>query len=175
MSKTAIIFSPEGGSVNQVAIKLGDAIGNDKVDIIPVREIEKEDINNHSQLIFIGSTVGADHWSNKTLVNEWPGLFSKIADISFEDKKVAIVGLGNSILYPSHFGDGMANLYEELSEKNASIYGFVDAADYTFEDSEALDDEGYFCGLALDEDNEEELTEGRIERWISMLKSDFEF
>jgi flavodoxin long chain len=175
MSKTAILYSPEGGNVNQVAIKLGKAIGNDKADLFPVAKVEKGDLNNYSQIIFVGSTVGADHWSNKSVINEWPGFFTEIADISFEDKKVAIVGLGNSVLYPSHFADGMAYLYEELSEKNASIYGFVDAADYTFEDSEALDDEGYFCGLALDEDNEEELTAERIEKWISGLKTDFEF
>lgn len=175
MNKTAIIYSPEGGSVNQVATKLEAAIGNDKVDLIPVAKVEKEGLNKYNQIIFVGSTVGADHWSNKTIVNEWPGFFLEISDIGFEDKKVAIVGLGNSVLYPSHFADGMAYLYEELSEKNANIFGFVDAADYTFEDSEALDDEGYFCGLALDEDNEEELTQGRIEKWISLLKPDFEF
>lgn len=175
MSKTAIIFSPKGGSVNRVAIKLGALIGNDKVDILHVLEADKVDINNYSQMILAGSTVGADHWSNETIVDEWQEFFTKIADLSFEDKKVAIVGLGNSVLYPEHFADGMAHLYKEVANKNAKIFGSVDAEDYTFEDSEALNDKGFFCGLALDEDNEEELTEERLEKWISRLRPDFKF
>ncbi|MBE0655426.1 MAG: hypothetical protein IH594_16615 [Bacteroidales bacterium] len=92
-----------------------------------------------------------------------------------EDKKAAIVGLGNSVLYPQHFADGMAHLYKNVKEKNAKISGFVSAEGYTFEDSEALNDEGFFCGLPLDEDNEEELTAERLEKWVSKLKPDFEF
>jgi flavodoxin I len=90
-------------------------------------------------------------------------------------KRVAIVGLGNSVLYPEHFADGMADLYERITKQNAKVLGFVDAKDYDFEDSEAVNDDGFFCGLAIDEDNEAELTTERIEKWILILKSDFEF
>ena len=175
MTKTAIFYSPEGGSVNRVSLKLGEMIGNEKVEIIPVSEAEIEDVRNHSQIILVGSTVGADHWSNEPVLNEWPEFFSMIDDISFMDKKVAIVGLGNSVLYPEHFADGIAHLYKEVAEKDAKICGFVDAKDYTFEDSEALNDDGLFCGLPLDEDNEDDLTTERIENWLSSLQPDFEF
>jgi flavodoxin len=65
MNKTAIVYSPEGGNVNSVTIKLGEVIGNDKVDIIPVKEVLKGDLNKFNQIIFVGSTVGADHWNNE--------------------------------------------------------------------------------------------------------------
>jgi flavodoxin I len=78
-------------------------------------------------------------------------------------------------LYPEHFADGMAHLYKELTERNAKVLGFVDAEGYTFEDSEALIDEGIFCGLPLDEDNEDDLTDERLEKWIAILKPDFGF
>ena len=109
MSKTAVLFSPEGGNVDRVAHMLGELIGNDKVDIIPVKKVVKEDVDKYDQIILAGSTVGADHWSNETIVDEWPEFFTKIKEIGFEKKKVAIVGLGNSFLYPSHFADGMAD------------------------------------------------------------------
>ncbi len=175
MSKTALFFSPEGGNVNRVTNKLGELIGNDKVDIIPVKEVEKGDLYKYDQIILVGSTVGADHWNNETIVDEWPAFFTKIKDLSFEKKKLAIVGLGNSVLYPEHFADGMAVLYERIIKQNAKIFGFVDAKDYDFTDSEAVNDDGFFCGLAIDEDNESELTTERLEKWISILKSDFEF
>ena len=175
MSKTALFYSPQGGNVNRVANKLGELIGNDKVDIIPVKEVEKGDLHKYNKIILVGSTVGADHWNNEIVVDEWPEFFTKIMDISFENKKVAIVGLGNSVLYPEHLADGMADLYEGISKQNAEILGFVDAKDYDFTDSEAVNDDGFFCGLAIDEDNEAELTTERLEKWIFILKSDFEF
>lgn len=175
MGKTAIFYSPQGGSVNRVAMKLGEMIGNDINVVIPVREAEKEDIEKYSQIIFVGSTVGADHWSNEILENEWEGFFKQMSESGFEGKKIAIVGLGNSVLYPEHFADGIAYLYKEITARNGKIYGFVDAEDYTFEDSEALNEEGFFCGLPLDEDNEDDLTPGRLEKWLSVLKPDFQF
>jgi len=175
MSKTVLFFSPEGGNVDRVANKLGELIGNDKVDIIPVKEVEKGDLYKYNKIILVGSTVGADHWNNEIVVNEWPKFFTKIKEISFEKKKVAIVGLGNSVLYPEHFADGMAVLYERIIQQYGEILGFVDAKDYDFTDSEAVNDEGFFCGLPIDEDNEAELTTERLEKWISILKSDFEF
>ena len=111
MRKTALFYSPEGGNVNSVTNKLGEMIGNDKVDIIPVKEVEKGDLNKYNKIILVGSTVGADHWNNEIIIDEWTEFFTKIEEISFEKKKGAIVGLGNSVLYPSHFADGMADLY----------------------------------------------------------------
>jgi flavodoxin I len=175
MSKTALIFSPVGGNVNSVTNKLGELIGNDKVDIIPVEEVEKEDIDKYDKLILLGSTVGADHWNNETVPDEWPGFFAKIQEISLENKKIAIVGLGNSFIYPSHFADGMAILHDQLTKLNAKVLGKVESEGYDFTDSESLDEDGFFCGLPIDEDNEPELTDERLESWISILKPDFGF
>lgn len=175
MSKTAIFFSPQGGNVNGVATQLGELIGNDKVDVIPVPEVEIDDVDKYNKIILVGSTVGADHWDNEVIVDEWAGLFTKISELNLEDKKIAIVGLGNCVLYPAHFADGMAVLHERITRLNAKVFGSVDAEGYDFEDSDALNDEGVFCGLPLDEDNEPELTTARLEKWISMLDPDFEF
>lgn len=175
MSKTALYYSPVGGNVNRVANMLGALIGIDKVDIIPVKEVEEGDLDKYNKIILLGSTVGADHWSNETIVDEWPEFFTKNKEISFEKKKLAIVGLGNSFLYPDHFVDGMAVLHERLTKQGANVLGKVENKGYDFTDSEALDDDGFFCGLPIDEDNEEELTAERLENWIALLKPDFEF
>lgn len=175
MSKTAIIYSPQGGNVNSVADKLEEMIGKDNVAIFPAKEVRKEDVDAFDQMILVGSTVGADHWDNEIIVDEWAGFYEMIQNTSLENKKVALVGLGNCVIYPDHFADGMAIHYERLMRQNARIFGFVDAKEYDFTDSESVNDEGFFCGLAIDEDNEPELTDERLEKWISILGSDFEF
>jgi len=174
MKKTALLYSPKGGSVDQVAVKLGEVIGTNKVDLLPVSDVNKDELKKYTQIIFVGSTVGADHWSNETIEDEWLAFFRNAEDISFEDKKTAIVGLGNSVLYPEHFANGMAHLYKSITEKKAKVFGFVDSKGYSFTDSEALNDDGLFCGLPIDEDNEEDLTTERLEKWIDTLKADFD-
>jgi len=175
MSKTALYYSPVGGNVNRVANMLGEMIGIDKVDIIPVKEVEKGGMDKYNKIILLGSTVGTDHWSNETIVDEWPEFFKKNEEIDLEEKKLAIVGLGNSFLYPDHFADDMAVLHERLTKQNAKVLGKVEKTGYDFTDSKALDEDDFFCGLPIDEDNEEELTSERLENWIALLKPDFEF
>jgi len=175
MSKTAVFYSPVGGNVNNVANMLGEMIGNDKVDIIPVKEVESKDLDKYTQMILVGSTVGTDHWNNEIIVDEWPEFFRKTEKMGFGHKKVAIVGLGNCVLYPEHFADGMAVLCEEVKKQHGEVLGKVEAEGYDFMDSESLDEDGFFCGLPIDEDNEDELTAERLEKWISHLKPDFGF
>ena len=51
MSKTAIFFGPLKGAVNRVADKLKDAIGDDKVEMIPVNTATVADIKKYDRAI----------------------------------------------------------------------------------------------------------------------------
>ena len=57
---------------------------------------------------------------------------------------------------------------EAAKAAGANIVGAVDASEYTFDDSEAVID-GKFVGLALDNDNEDDKTAGRIDAWIAAI------
>ncbi len=175
MSKIAIFFSPVGGSSNEVANKLGEVIGKDRVEVTPLKEINADKLNKYDKIFLVGSTVGGDHWASKTHEDDWMRFFSRIKDISFENKKVALVGLGDSVKYPSHFVDGMDVLAKEIEQQKGKVLGYVDAKDYHFTSSDAVNEKGFFCGLPIDEDNEKELTLGRLEKWIDGLKSEFGF
>ncbi|MDR1554766.1 MAG: flavodoxin, partial [Campylobacteraceae bacterium] len=43
---------------------------------------------------------------------------------------------------------------------------------YSFEESTAVVD-GKFVGLIVDEDNQSDLTESRVEKWVESIKSAF--
>ena len=63
----------------------------------------------------------------------------------------------------------MRELYDAASEAGAKLIGEVDASDYTYDDTEAVVD-GHFVGLALDDVNESDKTENRIDAWIAVIK-----
>ena len=61
----------------------------------------------------------------------------------------------------------MNEIYD--AAQGANILPGVSTDGYTFDDSEAVVD-GKFVGLALDDVNEEDQTEGRIDAWLADIK-----
>ena len=63
----------------------------------------------------------------------------------------------------------MAELYNAAKNAGANIIGAVSTDGYTFDESEAVVD-GKFVGLALDEVNEDDKTDERINAWVEEIK-----
>ena len=64
---------------------------------------------------------------------------------------------------------GMAEIYNAAKAAGADVIGAVSTDGYTFDDSESVVD-GNFVGLALDEVNEDDKTDERIEAWVALIQ-----
>ena len=62
----------------------------------------------------------------------------------------------------------MKELYDAAKEAGANVIGEVSTDGYTFDDSDAIVD-GKFVGLALDDINEDDKTDERIDAWLERL------
>ncbi len=174
MSKTAIFFGPEKGSVNRVADLIRNMIGSEKVEMVPVKNATSADFDRFDQIIFGISTVGKETWDGKPATTDWGKFLPQISQGNFKDKTVAIFGLGDHITYASSFVDFMGLLARELMKTEARIVGQVPLEGYEFDESQAIFN-GVFIGLPLDEDFEPELTPERVKKWIVQLSKDFIF
>jgi flavodoxin I len=58
----------------------------------------------------------------------------------------------------------MGIIYEELKDLPCQIVGQTPTSGYSFDASKAIE-HGEFVGLALDEDNESDRTDERIDQW----------
>ena len=174
MSKIAIFYGPQGGSVNRVADKVKDIIGEDKVEMIPVKDATVSDLEKYNKIIFGLSTVGKDTWDSEYSTNDWGKFLHEIGKTNYSEKTVAIFGLGDHVTYSHCFVDHIGLLGKELVKNGASLVGKVSTDGYEFEESEAVID-GKFMGLPLDEDFEPELTDERVAGWIELLKPKFGF
>ena len=63
----------------------------------------------------------------------------------------------------------MKELYDAAVEAGATVLPGVSTDGYTYDDSEAIDGDK-FLGLALDEVNEDDKTEVRIDAWLEAIK-----
>lgn len=173
MSKIGIFFGPLNGAVNRVANLLKEKIGADKVEMVPVKTASAEDFNRFGNIIFGISTVGNETWDGSIRKTDWGLFLPEVSKGDFTGKKVAIYGLGDHVTYASSFVDFMGLLARELMKTEAAIVGQVSPDGYEFDESAAIFD-GKFIGLPLDEDFEPELTEERVERWLELLRKDFD-
>jgi len=94
-------------------------------------------------------------------------LHARPADLT--GKTVALFGCGDSEGYSDTFCGGMAELYQAVKDKGTNIVGTVATDGYTYDDSEAVVD-GKFVGLALDDVNEDDKTDARIDAWVAEIQ-----
>jgi len=174
MNKIAIFYGPVGGAVNRVADKIKDAIGEEKVEMVAVKDATVTDIDKYDKIIFGLSTVGKDTWDSNYSGNDWGKFLPEIAKTSYDGKTVAVFGLGDHVTYAHGFVDHIGLLGKELMKNGAVLVGPVDTEGYEFEESDAVVD-GKFIGLPLDEDFEPELTDERVTSWLEQIKPDFGF
>jgi len=76
--------------------------------------------------------------------------------------------LGDSASYSTSFAESMKVIYDAISDK-VQIVGQVPDEGYTYDDSTAVKD-GMWVGLPIDEDNEYDMTQERLEKWVEALK-----
>ncbi len=174
MNKIGLFYAPEKGSTDRVAHKFAEIAGEDKFKLTLVDEnTQASDLDDYTHIVFALSTVGRDSWSSEYSQIGWDFLLPKLEEYDFTNKTVAIIGLGNHILYANSFVDSMGILAKTVEQRGAKLVGKCSTDEYEFSDSEAVDGD-VFLGLPIDEDNEEELTEERLRNWWAKIKVHFE-
>jgi len=169
MKKIILLYWGTGGNVERAAKKVYSMFDAATIDMADVVSFDMNTLSNYKLLIFGGSTIGAENWMDAKADNEWNRFFRKLEKQDAFDFKVAFFGLGDQVLYPDHFVDGLGVFQEEMDELNVPVIGQWPVEGYTFTDSDGMKN-GMFYGLALDLDNEPELSDQRIKAWTDQLK-----
>ncbi|MBM3434988.1 MAG: flavodoxin FldA [Bacteroidetes bacterium] len=171
MHKIALIFWPEGGNVEGVADKIVAGLPGIEVNKISLSKMDARELADAGLWIIGGSTVGAHIWQDADDSNRWLSFFKMLDQFDMKAKTVAFFGLGDQVLYPYHFVNGLGILQEEFEKRNTRIIGQWPVNGYEFKDSDGMKD-GMFFGLALDEDQQEEATDERIAGWLKLITSE---
>lgn len=170
MKKTGLFYAPAGGSVERVAQKIIDIIASDQLDsFLLTQDSQPQQLLAYDTLLFGISTVGRDRWDSAYGKIGWDFFLPRLNDIDLNQKKVAIFGLGNHILYPNNFVDALGWLGQKVLDRNGNLVGWCDPDNYEFDDSEGLIN-GRFPGLPLDEDNDNDLTDNRLNAWLRHVR-----
>ena len=169
MSKIGLFYGTTTGKTESVAEIIQTELGgSDVISIHDIADATRDDFNEYECLI-----IGCPTWDIGELQSDWDGFFEELDEIDFNNKKVAYFGTGDQIGYSENFQDAMGILEAKISDLGGQTIGYWSTDGYEYEASKA-DKGGKFVGLALDEDNQSELTESRIKEWTALLKSELE-
>lgn len=167
MNTIGIVYGSDTGMTEDVTQMIVDTWKDADVEVIEVSEVQKEDFRRFDLLI-----IGLSTWYDGELQSDWEDYFDEFKTIDFTGKTVAIFGLGDQYGYGEYYVDGVGILAKVVLENGGKLIGNWSTEGYDFDESKAVKEDGIFYGLALDEDNQHEMTEERVEKWISQLKSE---
>ncbi|WP_299584434.1 flavodoxin [uncultured Microbulbifer sp.] len=169
MSKIGLFYGSDEGNTESVALRIRTRLGEDRVDLFDVADVTQLEIANYQNLIF-----GIPTWDFGQIQSDWEEFWEDVREIDFSGKTVALFGLGDQFGYGDYFLDAMGMLHDVIVEQGATIVGLWSTEGYEFEASKAeIAGEGKFMGLAIDEDQQEELTAERLNRWCQQIAEEF--
>ncbi|EES90035.1 flavodoxin [Helicobacter canadensis] len=169
MSKIGLFYGSDGGNTQRVAEKIATNLRekhSKEVEVFDVAKASKEDLKGFTNLILATPTYGSGE-----IQSDWEEFLTALSPSDFEGKVVALVGLGDQDTYSDTFSNGVFEIYNQVS-KTAKIIGKTSTQGYEYEESNSAI-EGEFIGLILDEDNQEDLTDARIEKWCDSIAKEF--
>ena len=118
--------------------------------------------------------LGIPTWDFGQIQSDWEDFWDDISEVDFTGKIVALVGLGDQFGYGDYFLDAMGMLHDVIVANGATIVGHWSVEGYDFDASKALTpDQSHFVGLAIDEDQQEEMTAARLNQWCEQVVAEF--
>lgn len=167
MKKIGLFYGGATAKSAVVALKIQEAFGKDLIETVSVETATQKELKAYDNII-----AGTSTWFDGELPTYWDELLPEIDAADLSGKKVAIFGLGDQVHYPENFVDGIGILANSFNNSGATLVGFTSTEGYTFNQSQAVKD-NHFQGLVLDFENQADLTEKRVLKWVEQLKKEF--
>ena len=162
MKKIGLIYGSSTGNTENIVQRLSNILGVNNTELKEISQINVEEISSYDKLILASST-----WGQGDLQSDWENFETQLDNVDFKNKTVALIGLDEQQRFRDPFCEALSLLYSKT--KKANIIGHTSTVGYNFQASKSVVN-GEFVGLALDEDNQDELTTKRLEEWVKKIK-----
>lgn len=164
MKKIGIFYGSATGTTADVARRIARYMGVDQEDIHDVAKVGPSTLGQYAKLV-----LGSSTWGNGEVEDDWYNFLDGAQSLDLRGREIAIFGCGDETMADT-FCNAIGIIYDRLKDTGAKFIGEYPADVYTFAHSAASHD-GTMRGLALDEVNHPEYTEGRIRDWAEIVRT----
>ena len=168
MAQVGLFYGTDTGNTERVADMIKDKIGADKVDVYDIASASAADFAKYDKII-----LGQPTWYYGELQSSWDDFWDDFKSVDFTNKQVACFGLGDQADYAEYFLDAMGLMHDVALENGSIPSGYWSTDGYQFDESKAVTEDGeFFVGLAIDEDQQPEMTAERVDQWVDQIKEE---
>ncbi|MCV6615131.1 MAG: flavodoxin [Cellvibrionaceae bacterium] len=169
MAQIGLFFGSDEGNTEGVAYRIAQRLGEDQVEVMDIADVTQLEFTDYQHII-----LGIPTWDFGQIQSDWEEFWDDIAEVDFNGKTVALFGLGDQFGYGDYFLDAMGMLHDVVLAAGAKVVGYWPTVGYEFEASKAyLPEQDCFMGLAIDEDQQEQLTAARLNQWCAQVVAEF--
>lgn len=169
MTVIGCFFGSDEGNTEAVAQRIQNRVGEEHLVVHDIADVTQLDFANYDNIL-----LGIPTWDFGQIQSDWEEFWDDVSEIDFTGKTVALFGLGDQFGYGDYFLDAMGMLHDVLITQGAVMVGYWSVEGYEFDESKALTEDGkHFVGLAVDEDQQEDLTAGRLNDWCEQVMAEF--
>jgi len=165
---TAIFYASSTGNTASVASRISKVLGDielTNIELIDIADNGISSINEYDNII-----LGTPTWGDGELQDDWVEVWDEFTEIDFAGKTIALFGLGDQDGYDDYYCDAMGIMYDKIIEQGGTVVGAWEIDEDYYHNSSLAIKDNKFVGLALDEDNQDELTDNRITKWCEQIK-----
>lgn len=164
-----LFFGSDEGNTEHVAGMIQERLGDDQVQVHDIADVTQLEFADYQHII-----LGIPTWDFGQIQSDWEDFWDDINEVDFSGKTVALFGLGDQFGYGDYFLDAMGMLHDVIVANGAKIIGHWSTEGYDYEASKAeVPGANQFVGLAIDEDQQEELTQARVDQWCEQISREF--
>jgi len=164
MKKIGVFYGSSNGTTADVAERIAKKLELDSADVFDVGSTSVDKVAPYDVLL-----LGSSTWGIGDLQDDWETFLPKLKQVDLSGKYVAIFGTGDASSYGDSFCDAIGTIYEALKNSGCMFCGAVSTEGYTY-DSSTAEISGMFVGLPLDEMNEDNLTDQRLDQWLEQIR-----
>lgn len=164
MSKIGIFFGSSSGTTEDIANRVASLFGVADGDLHNVADADVAEMANYDVLL-----LGSSTWGMGDLQDDWEDFLPEVAKQDLSGKKVAFFGCGDSSSYSDTYCDALATIKEELGDTGCTFIGKVPAEGHNFDETRCQEGDE-LIGALLDEVNESDETDERLDIWVDAVK-----
>lgn len=163
MKKIGVFYGSSTGTTSELAQKIAKKL-NTEANVFDVANTKASQVLDFDVLL-----LGSSTWGVGDLQDDWEGFLPKLQELDLSGKLVGLFGAGDADSYPDSFCEALALIKEGLSSSNCKFIGDYTPEGYCYECTKSEED-GKLIGLCIDDVNQDDMTDERIDIWVSKIK-----